>query len=124
MKLKLIGLIGLFLVSGFSLSAQQTSKKFKVFGNCGMCENRIEKAALAVDGVTMADWNKETKIIEVAFDTTKTDIHKIHMAIANAGHDTEMHKAKDENYNKLPACCKYDRTKAEMKSDEGHHQHE
>ncbi|MUP39403.1 heavy-metal-associated domain-containing protein [Labilibaculum euxinus] len=123
MKLKLVGLIGLFLVSGLSLSAQEKNDKFKVFGNCGMCENRIEKAALAVDGVSLADWNKETKMIDVAFDTTKTDIHKVHMAIADAGHDTEMHTAKDEIYNKLPGCCKYDRTNAEMKSDEGHHQH-
>jgi len=26
-----------------------------------MCEKRIEKAALGVDGVSIADWNKETK---------------------------------------------------------------
>ena len=32
------------------------------------------------------------------------------MAIAKAGHDTDMHKAKDEVYNELPSCCKYDRT--------------
>lgn len=123
MKLKLVGLIGLFLVSSLSLSAQETNKKFKVFGNCGMCENRIEKAALAVDGVSLADWNKETKMIEIAFNTTKTDIHKVHMAIANAGHDTEMHKAKDEVYNELPGCCKYDRAKSEMKGHEGHSHH-
>jgi mercuric ion binding protein len=123
MKLKLAGLIGLFLVSGLSLSAQEISKSFKVFGNCGMCESRIEKAALSVDGVTVADWNKETKMVEVAFDTTKTDIHKVHMAIANAGHDTMMHKAKDEVYNKLPGCCQYDRAKSEVKGHEGHSHH-
>jgi hypothetical protein len=39
------------------------------------------------------------------------------MAIANAGHDTEMHKATDEAYNKLPGCCKYERAKAGMKMD-------
>jgi mercuric ion binding protein len=32
------------------------------------------------------------------------------MAIAAVGYDTEMHKAKDEVYNKLPECCKYDRS--------------
>ena len=31
------------------------------------------------------------------------------MAIAKAGHDTDMHKASKEVYDKLPACCKYDR---------------
>jgi hypothetical protein len=31
------------------------------------------------------------------------------MAIANSGHDTKMHKASDEVYDKLPGCCKYER---------------
>jgi copper chaperone CopZ len=86
-----------------------TEKTFKVSGNCGMCETRIEKAAKSIDGVTTADWSKETKLIEVTFDSKKTDVHKIHMAIAKVGHDTEMHKAKDETYNSLPGCCKYKR---------------
>jgi hypothetical protein len=29
------------------------------------------------------------------------------------GHDTKKYKAKDEVYEELPACCKYDRTKKE-----------
>ena len=120
MKLKLVGLIGLFFVSALSLSAQAKNVKFKVFGNCGLCEKRIEKAALAVDGVTLADWDKETKLIEVSFESSKTDIHKVHMAIAKAGHDTEMHKAKDEVYNKLSGCCQYDRSMPKMKGHEGH----
>jgi len=123
MKFKLIGLIGLFIMSGLSLSAQETNKRFKVFGNCGMCENRIENAASEVDGVSLADWNKETKMIEVVFDSSKTDIHKVHMAIAKAGHDTKMHKANDEVYNKLPGCCQYIRAKKEMKGHEGHSHH-
>lgn len=88
---------------------QLKTEKFKVYGNCGMCESRIEKAAKSVDGVSKADWNKETKMIEVSFDATKTDVHKIHMAIAKAGHDTDLHKAKDETYNALPGCCHCDR---------------
>ena len=122
MKLKLVGLIGLFFVSTLSLSAQAKNVKFKVFGNCGMCEKRIEKAALAVDGVTLADWNKETKMIEVAFESSKTDIHKVHMAIAKAGHDTMMHKAKDETYNKLAGCCQYERA-LEKEEDHSGHKH-
>ncbi|RZT91299.1 copper chaperone CopZ [Ancylomarina subtilis] len=120
MKLKLVGLIGLFFVSTLSLSAQTKNVKFKVFGNCSMCEKRIEKAALAVDGVTIADWNKETKMIEVAFESSKTDIHKVHMAIAKAGHDTMMHKAKDEIYNELPGCCQYERAPEKEEDHSGH----
>ena len=75
-----------------------------------MCKNRIEKAAKSVDGVTTADWNQKTKILKVSFDESKTSTHKIQMAVSKVGHDTPMHKAKDDVYNALPGCCKYDRT--------------
>lgn len=98
------------------------TEKFKVFGNCGMCEKTIEKAAKSVDGVSTADWNKESKMIEVKLDDSKTDVHKVHMAIAKAGYDTKMHKATDEAYNKLHGCCKYERedVKKSEHSHEGH----
>lgn len=72
-----------------------------------MCEKRIEKAALGVDGVSKADWNKETKQLEVVFDDTKTDLDKIEVAIAKVDHDTPKHKALDNVYKKLPECCLY-----------------
>ena len=74
-----------------------------------MCQTRIEKAAKSVTGVTAADWNKDTKMIEVSFDAAETDIQKVHEAIANVGHDTELVKADDETYANLPSCCHYDR---------------
>ncbi|RPI46260.1 MAG: copper chaperone [Bacteroidetes bacterium] len=110
MKTRMFSLIMLMGLGSFALFAgSPATEKFKVAGNCGMCEARIEKAAKSVEGVSAADWDKETKMIEVSFDTGKTDIHKVHMAIAKAGHDTEMHKASDEAYEKLPGCCKYNR---------------
>jgi copper chaperone CopZ len=74
-----------------------------------MCETRIEKAAKSVEGVREADWDKETEMITVTYDVSKTDVHKIHKAIALAGHDTETHKADDKTYKFLPKCCKYER---------------
>lgn len=65
-----------------------------------MCEKRIEKAASAVDGVSKTDWNKKSKILEVAFDDTKTTTDKIEVAIAKVGHDTEMHKTANEVHKK------------------------
>jgi len=120
MKTKVLSLVALFVMGAFTVFAGNKTEKFKVKGNCGMCETRIEKAAKAVDGVSSADWNKESKMMKVVFDDSKTDVHKVHMAIAKAGHDTEMHKAKDEVYNKLPGCCKYDRTEAKHDSHAGH----
>lgn len=120
MKTKVLSLVVMFVFGTFMVFAGNKTEKFKVKGNCGMCEKRIEKAALSVDGVSKADWDKETKKMAVVFDDSKTDVHKVHMAIAKAGHDTKMHKAKDEVYNKLPGCCKYDRAEAKHDSHAGH----
>jgi copper chaperone CopZ len=107
MKTKILSIVVLVLMGTMSLFAQSKTEKFKVFGNCGMCEKTIEKAAQSVEGVTSADWDKKTKIMEVSFDKAKTNVHKVHMAIAKVGYDTEMHKADDKIYNKLPGCCQY-----------------
>ncbi|PRY91895.1 copper chaperone CopZ [Marinilabilia salmonicolor] len=111
---KIIVLLTLLLIgSGATIFAQNKTEKFEVKGECGMCEARIEKAANSVDGVTGSDWNKESEMITVTYDEAKTNIHHIHMAIAQTGHDTNMHKAPDEVYEKLPGCCKYDRAPEE-----------
>lgn len=121
MKTKAIYLtMVLALMSLTTAFGQVKTEKFKVYGNCGMCKNRIEKAANSVDGVSSADWNKDTKMIEVSFDASIINVHKVHMAIAEAGHDTDMHKAKDETYNALPGCCQYDREEATSTNHSGH----
>jgi len=110
MKTKAIYLTMVIALMSLTTAFGQTkTEKFKVYGNCGMCESRIEKAAKSVDGVTAADWNKETKMIEVSFDASKTTIDEVHKAIAKVGHDTDLEKADAEVYNKLPGCCKFNR---------------
>jgi copper chaperone CopZ len=79
---------------------------FEVSGNCGMCQKRIEKAAKGVDGIETAVWDKETKQLKVTHKEG-VNIHTVHQAVADAGHDTEMHKAKDDVYSNLPGCCQY-----------------
>lgn len=110
MKTKLNLILACMFLGMASLIAQDVkTEKFKVFGNCGMCEKRIEKAATSLDGVTKADWDKETKMIEVTFDSKQTNIDDIHKTIAAVGHDTEKEKAKDSVYDELPGCCQYER---------------
>jgi copper chaperone CopZ len=114
MKTRIVSIVMVLGLSTLSLFAQTVkTEKFEVAGNCGMCETRIEKAANSVDGVSSADWDKETKMIEVSFNPEKADLHNIHLAIATAGHDTKMHKAEDRVYDELPACCKYERMASE-----------
>ncbi|NOZ48093.1 MAG: ATPase [Chlorobi bacterium] len=96
---------------GISVAYSQTSKtvKFKVYGNCDICKESIEKAAYSVEGVSHAFWNKKTKIISVSLDSTKTNKDRVSMAIAKTGHDTEMHLATIKDYESLPECCQFER---------------
>ena len=113
MKTKILSLVALFFLETVAVFAQSKTENILVNGNCGMCEKRIEKAALVVNGVSKADWNKETKKLKIVFDDTKTNTDKIEIAVAAVGHDTKNHKAKTEVYDKLPGCCKYDRSSLE-----------
>jgi periplasmic mercuric ion binding protein len=87
----------------------QHATEFKVYGACGMCETRIENAATSIDGVASADWNQETQMLTIEYDAEKVNLDDVHKKIAEAGHDTEKVRAKDEGYQALPACCHYDR---------------
>lgn len=81
----------------------------KVSGNCEMCKSRIEKAAKGVSGVISAKWDVDAKVIHLDFDAKVTSKEQISKAIADVGHDTELHQAADAVYDGLPGCCLYDR---------------
>jgi copper chaperone CopZ len=102
-----IGLLFFGMTSIFANNAK--TEKIKVYGNCGMCKSRIEKAAKSVEGVTKATWNDTDEMLTVTFDDTKTTTMKIEESVAKVGHDTDHVKATDKTYNTLPGCCKYDR---------------
>lgn len=133
---KSIILVGLILIGAFllptSVSAQEEKKQekvccdkqendsceeskdvktasFKVYGSCGMCKNRIEKAATSVKGACSAEWDKETKLLKLTYHSEKVKVEKIHDAITLVGYDTEKSTASDQAYTDLPGCCKYDR---------------
>lgn len=101
---------GILIFSMTALFANEVkTEKIKVYGNCGMCKSRIEKAAKAVKGVTKATWDDEDAMLTVTFDDTKTTTLLIEEAVAKVGHDTDNAKAADKTYNALPGCCQYDR---------------
>ncbi|MGQ8336718.1 efflux RND transporter periplasmic adaptor subunit [Sunxiuqinia sp. A32] len=80
---------------------------FKVSGNCEMCKDRIEEAALSVTGVIAAKWDADEQVVHLQYDQTKTSVDKVQQAIASVGHDTEKYNAPDSVYNELPECCLY-----------------
>lgn len=109
MKARIIGLITVFMFAAVMVFAQSTNKteKFKVKGNGEACKERIEEAATSVEGVTSAEWDIESKMLTVEFDENVTTRDEIEVALAEVGHDTPNHKAKDEAYEKLPEGSKY-----------------
>ena len=100
-----------------ALAAKKT-ESFKVSGVCGMCKNRIEKAAKAA-GATEASWNEDEQMLTVNFNDKKASLEQIRKQIAAVGHDNGDYKASTEVYNNLPECCHYDRSG--KKTEHKHH---
>ncbi len=85
----------------------------KVYGNCAMCETTIENSANKKK-ISKADWNEQTKMATITYDSKKTNIDAVLKNIALAGYDNQSFLAPDAAYNKLPGCCKYDREKKQI----------
>lgn len=115
MLLLAFALIQLTSIAQIKVAGKTETVEFKVYGNCGMCKSRIEKA-LNVDGIDSAKWDKNSKLVKVIFNSDKIPVDRLHQFVAEVGHDTELVKAEDKTYDKLHGCCKYKR--AEMKSDD------
>jgi copper chaperone CopZ len=111
MKTKMLSLVCMFLIGTMTVFAQSKTEEFKVYGACGMCQTRIEKAAMSVDGVSKAEWDNDKQMLTVSFDIAKVKVDDIHKAVAKVGHDTDIVKADDKVYSKLHGCCQYDRPK-------------
>lgn len=107
--LPLIGLLG-------SCSNIPNAQEAEVLinGNCSMCEETIEKAAL-VDGLAEAAWDKETRHATITYDSTHTSLNAVLMRIAAAGYDNQSFIAPDRAYSELPECCQYERTGKDVK---------
>ena len=81
----------------------------KVYGNCGMCKARIEKAVIR-KGVISAKWNPENQLLIVKYKPKVVSRAEIEQRILQVGHDLENQKAPDEIYEKLHNCCRYRKT--------------
>lgn len=56
---------------------------------CGGCENTLNTALAAIDGVLAVKASHQEKKVEVEFDSAKTDLDEIEDAIADAGFSVE-----------------------------------
>lgn len=110
------------LLSFTSCNAQNKNQKtdlVKIYGNCGMCEKTIEKAG-NLKNVATIDWNKDTKIATISYDSLKTSKGEILKRIALVGYDSNTFLAPEDTYANLPGCCQYERAKKEMVSTKKH----
>jgi len=102
--------LAMFACGGGSNSnvTANSNATFKIWGNCEMCKETIE-GSLKVEGIKSADWDKDTKIITVAFDSTKVTLDQIEKNVSAVGYDTEKFRGDDRAYAGLPECCQYQR---------------
>ena len=114
--MKTVSLFAAIMLSIFSIniSTAQTVKTetIKVWGNCGMCKTKIEKAAKAA-GAKTANWNEDSKELKVSYAANKTSSVKIQQAISKSGYDTQDFTADNKAYDNLHGCCQYDRKLAD-----------
>ena len=129
--------MALVAVMGISAQAQNKNAKHElhVKGNCGMCKDRIEKAAYGVAGVKTADWNAESHTLRIILNEKKNGVEAVEDAIVKVGHDTNGKKADTKVYESLHSCCLYERDENEgehiteekqqlmNKEDHSNHQH-
>lgn len=101
----------ILLFSFSSCNAQIKNTKtesVKIYGNYEMCEKTIEIAG-SVKKIANVDWNKDTKMATITYDSTKTNQDEILKRIALAGYDSDKFLAPDDVYSKLAGCCQYER---------------
>ncbi len=105
---KLLLIITVLFIGTTGFSQNKNAKAvIEVDGVCGMCKERIEKAAIQAKGVKTASWNVETHELSLIYNEARTDLIKIQQSVADSGHDTPEFKAKDAIYNEIDSCCKY-----------------
>jgi periplasmic mercuric ion binding protein len=105
-RTRLILTVAVILLSTAISRAQSKKEMIHVEGNCGMCQKTIERAAKKA-GAEDAAWNEDTKILTVTYDASKTTNDAIQKKVASVGYDTEKYTGDDKAYQKLDACCQY-----------------
>lgn len=105
---KAILIISILFIGATGFAQNKNARaSIEVDGVCGMCKERIEKAAIQAKGVKSATWNVDTHELKLIYNEGKTDLSTIQQSIADSGHDTESVRAKEAVYNEIDGCCKY-----------------
>ena len=96
----------LFLALGTTLYAQKPAiVSIQTNALCGDCKERIETTLNQTKGVVYAELNLETKIVEVKYKPSKTDVATLQKALTVIGYDADNQKADAVAQKALPLCC-------------------
>src|SRR6476469_5459319 len=90
-------IFSLFTINICNAQKNLAKEKIKVWGNCEMCKKKIEKAAKGA-GATYANWNEDTQLLAVSYNSTETNALQIEKAVAASGYDTKDVKASDKAF--------------------------
>ncbi|TJZ63254.1 DUF3347 domain-containing protein [Sphingobacterium olei] len=107
-KILVVITVLLSTVNSFAQIKNAKTETVKIYGNCGMCKTTIEKAG-NVQNIASVEWNKDTKLATITYNSAKIKQDEILKSIALAGYDSEKFLAPDDVYAKLPGCCQYSR---------------
>jgi len=122
LRFLIIPLLFLSSLTGFAQVADSVTYEHRIYvnGACGMCQERIETAALQLMGVEGASWDMNTHILTVQTNDEEFNPDHLHWAMTGAGHDTDLYKASKEVYEGLHACCQYRDTETKDSFHEDH----
>ncbi len=96
----------LTIMASTTFGQTKTDTTMIVNGVCNMCKGTIQKAC-KIDGVYSADWDVDSKVLTLSFDSEKLSLQQISDSVNAAGYDTEYNTAPDEAYFGLHGCCHY-----------------
>ena len=80
--------------------------EFWVRGNCEMCKETIETALKDQEGVVSVNWDVDSKIAKVSYDTTRVNAAQITAIPPTVGYETKELSHDEAAYQELPRCCK------------------
>ncbi|RME19545.1 MAG: copper chaperone [Bacteroidetes bacterium] len=98
----------LLLIFIISCKNSVVETQVHVWGVCDIAKRKIDSAA-KLNGVIHADWNVDSKLLTLKYDSTKITLDDILKNIAMSGFDNERYFADDYAYEQLPDNCKYER---------------
>lgn len=114
LKTILIAFLALFFSNTATAQKQKTVQKASIktaiyCDHCKACETcgeKFQKTLLREKGIQMVTLNEKDMIIEVVYNSKKTDLPKVREAISKLGYDADDVKADLVAYESLDNCCK------------------